>query len=128
MGVPDKPSHRTHTDPGSAGLADTGQPPVECRVLRRCVQSRSQWSPPPSILHPRDSIRNIQEPPHVTPDTGQSPKSPLYLLQKSILLSPCITAPSSLWSFLRPLSLNKQQHLISVSEERLSPIVLYSTI
>merc|ERR1712243_528607 len=73
MGVPDKPSHRTHTDPGSAGLADTGQPPVECRVLRRCVQSRSQWSPPPSLLHPRDSIRNIQEPPHVTPlDSLQS--------------------------------------------------------
>merc|ERR1712243_107672 len=124
MGVPDKPSHRTHTDPGSAGLADTGQPPVECRVLRRCVQSRSQWFPPPSLLHPRDSIRNIQEPPHKTlVDTGQSPKS--------TLLSPCITAPSSLWSFLRPLSLNKQQHLISVSKSDCLPlycIVQYSRV
>merc|ERR1712126_602013 len=86
----------------------------------------------PSGLHlPLSSIQGIasvtSRRPHVTlVDTGQSPKSPLYLLQKSILLSPCITAPSSLWSFLRPLSLNKQQHLISVSEERLSPIVLYS--
>merc|ERR1711962_1924488 len=61
MGVPDKPSHRTHTDTGSAGLADTGQPPVECRVLRRCDPSPFLSPSPPFILHLRDTTTNIQE-------------------------------------------------------------------
>merc|ERR1712089_16993 len=117
MGVPDKPSHRTHTDTGSAGLADTGQPPVECRVLRRCDPVRSC-----RLHHPSSSISGTQQPTSRRPRRHRpgSPESPMYLLQKSILLSPCITTPSALRLFLRLLSLNKQQQIISVSEERLS--------
>jgi len=105
MGVPDKPSHDTH-GPRQCRVGRQGQPPVECRVLRRFVQSGSNRLRLP-LLHPRDtntsnhyiqdtsttsrihplhpgSIHYIQE---ATQWPGCSLQSPVYLLQKLSLVT-----------------------------------------